>query len=84
MYVIHRPRDEHPRAGTDELQILSPFSNQTGAWSDGDECVLRGISVGGGDRLANLGSILLCGIAIAVSMWLLFLSQRKKAAVGRR
>ena len=34
--------------------------------------------------MANLGSILLCGIAIVVSLYLLFRTQRKAAAVGRR
>lgn len=34
--------------------------------------------------LANLGSILLCGIAILSTLFLLWRSERKKAAVGRR
>jgi hypothetical protein len=34
--------------------------------------------------LANLGSILLCGIAIVVTIFLLLRSERKAAAVGRR
>jgi hypothetical protein len=33
---------------------------------------------------ALLGSILLCGIAIAASAYLLWRSERKEAAVGRR
>lgn len=37
-----------------------------------------------GKHLANLGSILLCGIAIAASAFLILRSERKKAAVGRR
>jgi hypothetical protein len=47
-------------------------------------CTLEGISVGGGERLANLGGILLAAIAIVVSLVLLWRSERKKAAVGRR
>ncbi|KAI9796424.1 MAG: hypothetical protein M1833_006196 [Piccolia ochrophora] len=47
-------------------------------------CVAQGISLGGGRYLSNLGSILLCGVAIAVTGFLLFRSERKRAAVGRR
>lgn len=48
-------------------------------------CQLTGIPLGGNDRhLANLGSILLAFIAILISAFLLFRSERKKAAVGRR
>ncbi|KAI9816353.1 MAG: hypothetical protein M1832_005110 [Thelocarpon impressellum] len=47
-------------------------------------CELRGISLSGGGRLANLGSILICGLAIVVSSLLIWWSERKKAAVGRR
>ncbi|OAL55376.1 hypothetical protein IQ07DRAFT_582871 [Pyrenochaeta sp. DS3sAY3a] len=59
----------------------APTRQGTG-WEGG--CELRGFSVGGGDRLRNLGSILVCGFAILVSAFLLWRSQRKKAAVGRR
>lgn len=51
-------------------------------WPNG--CTLEGFSVGGGNRLRNLGSILIDGIAILVTLFLLWRSQRKKAAVGRR
>ncbi|KAF2274173.1 uncharacterized protein EI97DRAFT_435285 [Westerdykella ornata] len=47
-------------------------------------CDLTGIPLSGGRHLANLGSILLAGIAIAVTGFLLWRSERKKAAVGRR
>ncbi|KAK5137115.1 hypothetical protein LTR08_001124 [Meristemomyces frigidus] len=47
-------------------------------------CDLEGISLSGGGRLANLGSILIAGIAILASLFLLWRSDRKKAAVGRR
>ncbi|KAF1923771.1 uncharacterized protein M421DRAFT_305346 [Didymella exigua CBS 183.55] len=53
-----------------------------GGWEGG--CTLEGFSVGGGNRLHNLGSIILCGIAIATTFFLLWRSERKKAAVGRR
>lgn len=45
---------------------------------------MRGISLSGGRHLGNLGSILLCGVAIATSIYLILRSERKKAAVGRR
>ncbi|KAK8086970.1 hypothetical protein PG994_001944, partial [Apiospora phragmitis] len=61
--------------------LLSDSHNQTGPWGG---CKLEGIPLSGGRQLGNLGSILLCGIAIAVSALLLLLSERKKAAVGRR
>jgi len=47
-------------------------------------CVLEGLPLKHGKHLANLGSILLCGIAIAVAVFLLWRSERKQAAVGRR
>ncbi|KAI1506589.1 chitin synthase III catalytic subunit [Biscogniauxia marginata] len=61
--------------------VLSDTHNQIGPWGG---CELRGIPLSGGRYLGNLGSILLCGIAIAVSIFLLLRSERKKAAVGRR
>lgn len=47
-------------------------------------CHLTGISLSGGRHLANLGSILIAFIAILVSLALLWRTDRKKAAVGRR
>ncbi|KAI9669211.1 MAG: hypothetical protein M1817_004706 [Caeruleum heppii] len=47
-------------------------------------CELRGIPLSGGRNLANLGTIILCGLAILVSIGLFLRSERKKAAVGRR
>lgn len=61
--------------------VLSPNKNQTGPWGG---CELTGIPLSGDRILGNLGSILLCGIAILVSGFLIFRSERKKAAVGRR
>lgn len=53
-----------------------------GGWEGG--CVLEGFGVGGGDNLHNLGSIIVCGFAILATFFLLWKSERKKAAVGRR
>lgn len=61
--------------------LLSTSHDQNGGWGG---CELTGISVGGGRRLGNLGSILICGVAIATSIYLILRSERKKAAVGRR
>ncbi|CAZ84923.1 unnamed protein product [Tuber melanosporum] len=47
------------------------------------QCLLMGFKAGDG-RVANLGSIILCVVAIIVSVLLLLLSQKKRAAVGRR
>ncbi|KAK6004173.1 hypothetical protein QM012_009023 [Aureobasidium pullulans] len=47
-------------------------------------CDLRGISLGGGRYLANLGSILIDGLAILIALFLIWRSNRKRAAVGRR
>ncbi|KAI4662858.1 hypothetical protein J4E85_009541 [Alternaria conjuncta] len=63
--------------------LFNPASTKDdNGWQDG--CILQGFPVGGGERLHNLGSILICGIAILASLFLLWRSQRKKAAVGRR
>jgi len=43
-----------------------------------------GIPLSGGRHLANLGSIIFAFIAILAALWLLWKSDRKKAAVGRR
>ncbi|KAI1418201.1 chitin synthase III catalytic subunit [Hypoxylon sp. FL1857] len=61
--------------------VLSETHTQRGGWGG---CDLQGIPLSGDRYLGNLGSILLCGIAIAVSILLLLRSERKKAAVGRR
>ncbi|KAJ5169032.1 uncharacterized protein N7482_004626 [Penicillium canariense] len=47
-------------------------------------CVLRGIHLSGDRNLANLGSILFAFIAILISLVLLWRSDKKHAAVGRR
>ncbi|KAI0433260.1 chitin synthase III catalytic subunit [Xylaria sp. FL1042] len=61
--------------------VLSNSHNQLGDWGG---CQLTGIALKNGQHLGNLGSILLCGIAIATSAFLLLKSERKRAAVGRR
>ncbi|KAI0809514.1 chitin synthase III catalytic subunit [Xylaria sp. FL0064] len=61
--------------------VLSNSHNQVGDWGG---CQLTGIPLKNGQHLGNLGSILLCGIAIATSVFLLLKSERKRAAVGRR
>jgi Chitin synthase export chaperone len=45
---------------------------------------LTGIHISGDKYLANLGSILVAGIAILITLLLLWRTQRKAAAVGRR
>ncbi|KAH6606680.1 hypothetical protein Trco_005833 [Trichoderma cornu-damae] len=62
-----------PKLTSRLLQLLSQkFNNQTG------------ISLSGGRHLGNLGSIILCGLGIAVASFLILQSDKKKAAVGRR
>lgn len=48
--------------------------------------MLRGISLGGNPTryLANLGAILVDGLAVLITLFLLWRSNRKRAAVGRR
>ncbi|KAL2863544.1 chitin synthase export chaperone [Aspergillus lucknowensis] len=47
-------------------------------------CPLVGLELSGGRNLANLGSILLAFIGILASLLLIWRSERKQAAVGRR
>ncbi|KAH7155075.1 chitin synthase III catalytic subunit [Dactylonectria estremocensis] len=61
--------------------LSNPSHSQTGPWGG---CELTGISLSGERRLANIGSIVLCGLAIAASIFLVLRSERKRAAVGRR
>ncbi|GAB0133868.1 hypothetical protein EsDP_00002262 [Epichloe bromicola] len=67
------------------LPVCNLFSglqhDQNGPWGG---CRLQGISLNGDRHLGNLGSIILCGVAVAVSVLLLLRSERKRAAVGRR
>ncbi|TWU78808.1 hypothetical protein ED733_007241 [Metarhizium rileyi] len=58
-----------------------PKHDQNGPWGG---CRLTGIPLGNNRHLANLGSIILCGVAISISITLLLRSERKRAAVGRR
>lgn len=47
-------------------------------------CELHGINLNGGEYLANLGSILVAGLALLLTLGLLWRTERKAAAVGRR
>ncbi|CAL3966916.1 unnamed protein product [Diplocarpon coronariae] len=63
---------------------IFPGFNYTDTSGFEGKCYLTGISLSGGRHLGNLGSILFCGIAIVISAFLLWRSERKQAAVGRR
>ncbi|KFY26843.1 hypothetical protein V491_01147 [Pseudogymnoascus sp. VKM F-3775] len=60
--------------------LLSPTHDQKGFGG----CELKGINLPDGKQLGNIGSIIICGLAILVSGYLLWRSERKQAAVGRR
>ncbi|KFY94251.1 hypothetical protein V498_03958 [Pseudogymnoascus sp. VKM F-4517 (FW-2822)] len=60
--------------------LLSSTHDQNGFGG----CELKGINLPDGEHLGNIGSIILCGLAILVSGYLLWRSERKQAAVGRR
>ncbi|KFX94841.1 hypothetical protein O988_06116 [Pseudogymnoascus sp. VKM F-3808] len=60
--------------------LLSKTHDQNGFGG----CELTGINLPDGKHLGNIGSIILCGVAILVSAYLLWRSERKQAAVGRR
>jgi len=60
----------------------SPARGGQSPWFEG--CNLVGIPLSGGRHLANLGSIIIAFFAIVASLYLLWRSDRKKAAVGRR
>ncbi|KFZ01676.1 hypothetical protein V501_09870 [Pseudogymnoascus sp. VKM F-4519 (FW-2642)] len=62
------------------MYLLSPTHDQNGFGG----CELTGINLPDGKHLGNIGSIILCGLAILVSGYLLWRSERKQAAVGRR
>lgn len=63
--------------------LLSDEHSQAGPWDTADSCKLEGIPLSGGRHLGNVGSIILCAIAIAVTAYLIYRSSRRKAAVGR-
>ncbi|KAK3989804.1 chitin synthase III catalytic subunit [Cladorrhinum sp. PSN332] len=60
---------------------LSVQRSQNGPW---DGCQLTGIPLSGDRHLGNLGSIILAGVGILASIYLILRSERKRAAVGRR
>ncbi|KXJ96965.1 chitin synthase export chaperone [Microdochium bolleyi] len=61
--------------------VLSENRDQNGNWGG---CQLTGIPLANDQRLGNIGSIIISAAAILVAAFLLFKSERKKAAVGRR
>jgi hypothetical protein len=69
---------------TDHAQLFTKNIQPPGIAYGPGNCVLLGINLSNGRHLANLGSILMCGIAILVTIFLLLRSERKAAAVGRR
>jgi hypothetical protein len=71
-------------ANTDHAQLFTKNIQPPGIDYGPGNCVLVGIKLSNGRHLANLGSILMCGIAILVTIFLLLRSERKAAAVGRR
>jgi hypothetical protein len=73
-----------PKSRIDNIQLFTKNIQPPGIGYGPGACVLRGINLSNGHNLANLGSILLCGIAILVAIFLLLRSERKAAAVGRR
>jgi hypothetical protein len=76
-------RDSGSRAAT--IPVCNLFNESPARGGNGyGGCNLNGIPLSGDDHLANLGSILLCALAIVATLLLLWRSERKKAAVGRR
>ncbi|RMZ89993.1 hypothetical protein DV736_g2786, partial [Chaetothyriales sp. CBS 134916] len=68
-----------------KFQVLLPKGTQNqpiGSAYGG--CALRGIHISGDKYLGNLGSILVSGLAILITFFLLWRTNRKAAAVGRR
>ncbi|KAF8242271.1 hypothetical protein K440DRAFT_617709 [Wilcoxina mikolae CBS 423.85] len=67
------------------LPVCNLFLENTGSQFSGElkKCPLMGFAVGSG-RVRNMGSVLLCAIAVLVTGLLYWMSERKKAAVGRR
>ncbi|CAM1503984.1 Fc.00g015750.m01.CDS01 [Cosmosporella sp. VM-42] len=61
--------------------LNKPNHDQNGDWGG---CQLQGIDLSGDSHLGNLGSILIAGLAIAISGFLILKSEKKRAAVGRR
>ncbi|QIX02037.1 hypothetical protein AMS68_007554 [Peltaster fructicola] len=67
------------------LPVCNLFSeSQSRGGSGWGGPALNGIGLSGDRHLANLGSILVAGLAILITVGLLWRSDRKKAAVGRR
>ncbi|KAF2836910.1 hypothetical protein M501DRAFT_996036 [Patellaria atrata CBS 101060] len=78
-------RDSGDQGATIPVCNLFPQSSARGpADNSFGGCDLTGIRISDDSRLRNLGSILFCGAGILMSLFLLWRSERKKAAVGRR
>ncbi|KAI5787087.1 chitin synthase III catalytic subunit [Geopyxis carbonaria] len=60
-----------------------PICNTGSQYTLEKQCVLEGFAAGNG-RIRNLGSILICAIAVIFAGLLFWFSERKRAAVGRR
>jgi hypothetical protein len=83
MYVrVQSPAPSAHSTNATATQLFSESPSRRGNGFGG--CDLRGISLGGGRYLASLGSILIAGLAILTSLFLIFRSNKKRAAVGRR
>ncbi|ROT39388.1 chitin synthase export chaperone [Sodiomyces alkalinus F11] len=61
--------------------VLSSQHDQQGPWGG---CELTGIPLPNDQKIGNLGSIIFAALAILVSVYLVWRSDRKRAAVGRR
>lgn len=67
------------------LPVCNLFSSNHDQFGYGvGQCELTGIPLSGEGILGNLGSILLCAVAIVATAYLLWRSELKQAAVGRR
>jgi len=76
-------RDAGSRLAT--IPVCNLFNESPTRGGDGySGCELTGIALSRGRHLANLGTILFCGLAILASVFMMLRSERKKAAVGRR
>lgn len=83
--TLHSSLDKHPQGMAEDgrvaaLSKASPLAVVTDYATSVSSSGSRAID----NSLMPLGSIILCGIAILTTFFLLWKSERKKAAVGRR
>lgn len=76
--------DFHNFCRDSTLPVCNLFPGFSYSNPSGLACELTGISLSRDRHLGNLGSILFAAIAIIVSAFLIWRSERKQAAVGRR